>query len=895
MDPYYQASPCIVIKIGCRHLCKGYVREKRLSSPLLSLVGSEVPHETCCSKHQRLNVGIIIDQQTRVGKEQRIAMEIAMHDFDQCHCFNLLYTYGSSPSALIDLISWKQVDVIFGTVTLQEAALISGSKTGRGIPIISVPPAASAPLNVQSKLPNFIQMSTSITYQVQGIAALTGHFRWRKVVVIHEHDLGFSEESELFFTYLSDSLRAVGSSIEHHFSFPHVSSLSDLKAFVEKELKKLGSQNVRIFIVVQSSIEFGLVLFEKAKEFGMMEKGSVWIVSDEIADLLDSVNPSAILNMQGVIGLKTDYAENTENLREFKSKFRRKNISKNSIEEENLTLSIYSLRAYDSIRSLAEASRNLRGKINSTELVKWILSGEFEGLSGKISFKNGVLSQKPIFKVVNVIGKSYREVALWSPESGFSEDLVKPDGKTMNLGSGLTGSLQSIYWPGGQQTVPNGWSVGSDEKPLRIGVPAKGAFNQFVNVSYDPGRNTTLISGFSIAVFEAAVKLLPYVLHYEFVPYYGSYDEMVAEVHNKSLDAAVGDTEIMADRYVYAEFSQPYIESGLVMVVPVNQVLKQSEFLGLNAFTEKMWIKLAAMSFSTGAVVWLSEYASGNDQFTNKSCLEILSSIFWLSVTIISLSQRELIRSNVSKVVLAVWICVVCVVGASFTAILSSMMTVPRLQGLSDINQLRNTNAAVGCNGNSFIVRYLTDVLHFRNVRGINSINDYPRAFESGEIKAAFFVAPHAKVFLAEYCKGYAISGPTFKLGGFGFVFQKGSLLAVDISEAVLKVTQSGQINTLEKDMLHLANCSAAGSDDLRLGPGPFMRLFEVLGGVIGLASLIAAVRLAKMYWARIRSFVLIMKKVLLCATLYRKPSMEKNVPCDRLETNLAGIQVPRS
>lgn len=115
----------------------------------------------------------------------------------------------------------------------------------------------------------------------------------------------------------------------------------------------------------------------------------------------------------------------------------------------------------------------------------------------------------------------------------------------------------------------------------------------------------------------------------------------------------------------------------------------------------------------------------------------------------------------------------VSVVVASFTAVLSSMMTVPRLEpSIQEIDYLRSSNAVVGCNGNSFICRYLTTVLNFKdnNIKKINSINEYPKAFESGEIKAAFFVAPHAKVFLAEHCNGYTISGPSFKLGGFGFV-----------------------------------------------------------------------------------------------------------------------------
>jgi hypothetical protein len=48
-----------------------------------------------------------------------------------------------------------------------------------------------------------------------------------------------------------------------------------------------------------------IFLFEKANQMGMMEKGYVWIVTDEIASLLDSVDSSITYNMQGVLGLKT--------------------------------------------------------------------------------------------------------------------------------------------------------------------------------------------------------------------------------------------------------------------------------------------------------------------------------------------------------------------------------------------------------------------------------------------------------------------------------------------------------------------------------------------------------------------------------------------------------------
>lgn len=194
------------------------------------------------------------------------------------------------------------------------------------------------------------------------------------------------------------------------------------------------SKNVKIFVVMQSSLEVAAILFEKARVLGMMERGYVWIVLDEISNLLDSVDSSVLLNMQGVLALKTDCSNNHENFRAFNSKFRRKYASKYPLEEEmnpNPTPSIHALRAYDAIWAAA--------MIDPKKLID---QTDFQGLSGKISFdNNGFLSQKPTFHIVNVIGKSYREVALWSPESGFSCEF---GGKRLRLRDGLTGELNSI-------------------------------------------------------------------------------------------------------------------------------------------------------------------------------------------------------------------------------------------------------------------------------------------------------------------------------------------------------------------------------------------------------------------------------------------------------------------
>lgn len=107
----------------------------------------------------------------------------------------------------------------------------------------------------------------------------------------------------------------------------------------------------------------------------------------------------------------------------------------------------------------------------------------------------------------------------------------------------------------------------------------------------------------------------------------------------KSLDAAVGDTEIIADRYKIAEFSQPYMDSGLVMVVTVRPDSTKESFMFLRAFTTKMWLLMAVMSLYTGFVVWLTENVECNPDFESSSVSHHVGKMLWFSVTVLSFAQ----------------------------------------------------------------------------------------------------------------------------------------------------------------------------------------------------------------------------------------------------------------
>jgi ionotropic glutamate receptor len=120
-----------------------------------------------------------------------------------------------------------------------------------------------------------------------------------------------------------------------------------------------------------------------------------------------------------------------------------------------------------------------------------------------------------------------------------------------------------------------------------------------------------------------------------------------------------------------------------------------------------------------------------------------------------------------------VWLLVVWILTSSYTASLSSMFTVQRLQAVNtDIEWLKSSNSKVGCDNDSFVRNYLEDVIGFNSENIITVFNEfeYTELFENKDITAAFLELPYKKVFINQHCKGYAATTPSYKFGGFGFV-----------------------------------------------------------------------------------------------------------------------------
>ncbi|KAJ0081247.1 hypothetical protein Patl1_10591 [Pistacia atlantica] len=233
------------------------------------------------------------------------------------------------------------------------------------------------------------------------------------------------------------------------------------------------------------------------------------------------------------------------------------------------------------------------------------------------------------------------------------------------------------------------------------------------------------------------------------------------------------------------------------MIVPAKS--ENSMWMFLRPFTFEMWVATVATFIYTMFIVWIMEHQS-NPDFRGPWKNQI-SNTLWFTFSSVFYAHKEKIYGNLSRVVVILWLFVVFILTASYTASLSSLLTVQRLEPtVTDMEFLKRNNLTVGCVNDSFVKSYLTTVFDITNINAFDNIEtNYVQELESKNIAALFLEVPYEKVFFKKYCKGYTTT-ETYRFGGFGFAFQKGSPIALDFSRAILKLSEHGEIKPIEDD-----------------------------------------------------------------------------------------------
>ncbi|KAG7971428.1 hypothetical protein I3843_07G133500 [Carya illinoinensis] len=806
-----------------------------------------------------VNIGALFTFNSTIGRVAKIAIEEAVKDVNSnssiLHGTKLVVTMHDSNCSgflgMVEALQFMETDIvaIIGPQSSVVAHIISHVTNELRVPLLSF--GATDPTLSSLQYPFFVRTTQSDLYQMTAVAEVVNHYGWKDVIAIFiDDDYGRSGVSAL-----DDKLAERRCKISYKAGISPVYGVN--RGDIMDLLIKVALMESRI-IVLHVNPDAGFMVFSVAQYLGMMGNGYVWIATDWLSSVLDSAAPllsDTMDSMQGVLVLRQHTAD-SDRKKAFFSRWRK-------LTGGSLGLHSYGLYAYDSVWLVAhaiDAFFNQGGVISFSNdsrlqsmgsdnlhldamsifddgalLLQNILQSNLVGLTGPIKFNTDGSLILPAYDIINVVGSGFRRIGYWSNYSGLS--VVPPEmlyARPPNR-SIANQQLYSVIWPGETSLKPRGWVFPNNGKQLRIGVPNRVSFQEFVSKV----RGTDIFQGFCIDVFIAAVNLLPYAVPYRFISFGDghenpSYTKLVNLITTGDFDAAVGDIAIVTNRTKIVDFTQPFASSGLLVVAPFKK-RNTGAWAFLRPFGRNMWLVTACFFLFIGIVVWILEHRI-NDEFRGPPRKQLIT-ILWFSLSTLFFAHRENTVSTLGRGVLIIWLFVVLIINSSYTASLTSILTVQQLSSpIKGLESLKKSNEPIGFQVGSFAEHYLEELgIDKSRLVALGSPEAYASALlhgpKKGGVAAIVDERPYVELFLSSQCK-FRVVGQEFTKSGWGFAFPRDSPLAIDMSTAILQLSENGDLQRIHDKWLMRSTCSLETteieSDQLQLKS--FWGLFLICG-----------------------------------------------------------------
>ncbi|XVE78210.1 hypothetical protein DITRI_Ditri13aG0126300 [Diplodiscus trichospermus] len=699
------------------------------------------------------------------------------------------------------------------------------SGTGIKSSMISFSTLSSFPFSTRS--PFFVQIENDQSSQIKGVAALIELYKWMNVILVHDQRNDLDLDNDDFISYLAALLEEKNI---------HITFLSSIVASFEddqiiEQFHELKTLQTTVFIV-HFPYFLASRLFLNAKRLGMISKGYAWIITSKCMNHFNSRSDSSTIElMQGVIvkswiiGLRRCLGFGKSSRR---AVVKVHGSSKPDARSNSSDLDIY------------------RTPIRHLTLLQEILRSSFNGLGVEFRFVNGKLISNT-FEIVNVIVNGEKRVGFCSLTGRITKEKFETSHKRQL--SDLSKNLESIIWPGGSSTIPQGRLLQTSGKILKIGVPIKEGFSQFLKVTQDPYTYFTNITGFCIDVFKAGVEGLNYQVQYEFIPFMdangnmaGTYNDLIHQVFLKNLDGVVGDITIVENRSLYVHFTMPYTNLGVGII--------------FKTLTPQLCLTIVGFHIISCCVIWLIECQTPRHVAEGLPAPEP-NGIRFSSILV---GRWEQLRNGWSKFVTVVLLFVLIILSTSYTATMASMMIVHNIE-------LNSKRSYIGYRAGSKITRGVwISNLNFENntLKPFVTTEEYANALSKGSknggVSAILDEIPYIKIFLVEYSAGYSLVKSLSTTNGFGFVFPKGSPLVPDISREIARLRESGKLDLLENAWFksQTSLTSKDNADDVNpLTLTNVSGLFLISGVLSAVPFLIFQIPLLYQYWLVLRNWTM--------------------------------------
>lgn len=168
---------------------------------------------------------------------------------------------------------------------------------------------------------------------------------------------------------------------------------------------------------------------------------------------------------------------------------------------------------------------------------------------------------------------------------------------------------------------------------------------------------------------------------YEWVPL--SFSDMLAQVESGEIDLAVGALTMTAQREAIFDFTHPFYQTGLSIAIPPapEQGLVNSLLSLLSWEFFSVVVSLGALLLAVGFVLWLFERKRNPEQFGGSTAEGIGSGFWWAAVTMTTVGYGDKAPTSMTgRIVALVWMFAGLIMVASFTAAITSSLTVSNLR-----------------------------------------------------------------------------------------------------------------------------------------------------------------------------------------------------------------------
>jgi polar amino acid transport system substrate-binding protein len=306
--------------------------------------------------------------------------------------------------------------------------------------------------------------------------------------------------------------------------------------------------------------------------------------------------------------------------------------------------------------------------------------------------------------------------------------------------------------------------------------------------------------GFSIDLWEAVAREANFqsdMKNMEGVP------QMLEALKTKQADVAIAAISITAERHAMMDFSQPYFDSGLQILVAANAPRSGSvwgnlshQFMNWN--TVRVVGLVLLVMFLISHLVWWFERRRNPEMYPEAYGSGVWESFWWtISMLCTGGCEAKGPMGVPARMVAILWMVVSIVLIAYFTAAVTTEMTVKSLTGdISGPGDLPGVK--VGTVAASTAETWLR-----KNKAKVSSYSDVATAIaalNSGEVKAVVYDAPVLRYHLSKKIgTRLRLVGPIFEKQSYGIAVQQDSPLRVPINRALLALNERGFMDELQK------------------------------------------------------------------------------------------------